>query len=341
MPRALGDRTEQGGTGRRDASGRGAWRQRFTVGAERAGERLDRLLAELVPDLSRTRLQTWIKDGCVSVGGTVVTRPGTELEPGDTIELVRPKAPGAAVAQEVTGELDVLFEDEHLAAIDKPAGMLTHATADVAVGTVADLAVRRFGPLPSAQGEGRPGIVHRLDRFTSGVMVLGRTEPALAELMRQFKQRSVAKTYAALVHGSPRFDTEWIEAPIGRPPARRERHEVVAEGGRTASTYYEVRERFHGFALVACYPKTGRTHQVRVHMAHIGLPLVGDKVYRQRGAVSIPVPRAAPLLERQELHAARLELAHPASGERLAFEAPLPSDIATLVAWLREHMPER
>jgi len=199
-----------------------------------------------------------------------------------------------------------------------------------------DLAVAQFGPLPTLYGAERPGIVHRLDRDTSGLLLLGRTPEALAALKAAFQAREVAKTYLAIVRGEPRFDTEWIVARLGRTSSRRDRISVVGEGeGREASTYYEVRERFDGFALLAVFPKTGRTHQVRVHLGSVGLPLLGEELYLPKRTRS-PAPKPGdPVIARQALHAHALELAHPASGEALRFEAPLPADMAGALATLR------
>jgi 23S rRNA pseudouridine1911/1915/1917 synthase len=309
------------------------------VPTELAGERLDRALAALCADVSRTRLKAAIQAGGVRVDGATVDRPGQPVEADAQIEV-----DGGALAPRVragSDELDfqVLFEDEHLAVIVKPAGMLSHPTDAVRGGTVSELAERRFGPLPSLQGSDRPGIVHRLDGGTSGVMVLGRSERAFAELMRQFRAREVEKTYLALVWGEPRFDTGWIEAPIARSAAVPSRMDIAAEGeGRDAATWYEVRERFGVSALVEASPKSGRTHQIRVHLASIGHPLIGDSVYKRKGGPPVRLAADAPLPARQALHAHALRFKHPVGGQAMAFEAPLPEDMTALLEWLRrEH----
>jgi len=313
----------------------------FRTTAAHAGWRIDRVLVELLPDSSRARLQAWIREGRVEVDGLRVKKPSNEVVAGVSIDIVPPAPIDREVSGRLATSLSVLYEDEHLVAIDKPAGMLSHPSERTAQGTLADLAEGRFGPLPQIQGEDRPGIVHRLDRWTSGVMVLGRTTEALEDLKRQFKERTVEKTYMALVHGLPRFESDWIDAPIIRPRNRRDRYEVARgdDEGRQAQTYYEVRERFAGFAFLACFPKTGRTHQIRVHLASIGHPLVGDRVYRQPGALAVPVPAEAPVVDRQALHAQELKVEHPQTRERLSFEAPLATDIEALVEWLRENRP--
>lgn len=309
---------------------------RTTVPPVLDGERLDRALVALTEGFSRSRLQVLIREGRVRVDGEAVQRPNASVAQGSELVLALPDPAEPASGDGTRVELEILFEDEHLVVVNKPAGMLAHASERERAGTVADLAVERYGPLPEVQGKGRPGIVHRLDRQTSGVMVLGRSAGALEGLKAQFKARAVEKTYLAICHNEPRFVSEWIEAPIGRSPRHRDRHAVLPGGeGREALTFIEVRERFRGFALMAAHPKTGRTHQVRVHLTHVGLPIVGDRVYRHPGALRVPVPADAPAPGRQALHAARIAFDHPASGERVAFEAPLPEDMEVFLAWLR------
>ncbi|MEE8468964.1 MAG: RluA family pseudouridine synthase [Planctomycetota bacterium] len=302
-----------------------------------AGGRLDLVLVALTQGLSRTRLQNLIKSGLVQIDGEVTRQAKTTVEAGARLRVeFPPEAPAVGVEGEAIVSLSVIHEDEHILVVDKPAGLLVHSNRRSRGGSLADLAQREFGPLPAAQGEDRPGIVHRLDRLTSGVLVLGRTPQALAHLMRQFLERRVEKTYLALCHGAPRFDTEWIQAPIGSNPRHRERRRVVPEGeGRSAETYIERREDFSGVCLMLAQPKTGRTHQIRVHLFHVGLPVVGDRVYRHRGALRHPIPEEAPVMQRQALHAAVLEFDHPVSGERLRFEAPMPADMTALLEWLR------
>jgi len=314
--------------------------QRFQVPLEMQGARLDRCLAALMPEVSRTRIQAWIAEGAVRVDGSLPAKPGVSVNAGAQLEvearernLQRREDPAAV-------RLPILFADEHLIVVDKPAGWLAHPTATLRGATVSELAVRDFGDLPSAQGRDRPGIVHRLDAGTSGVMVLARSELAVESLLRQFRGRSVQKNYTAIVHNQPRFDSDWIEAAIGRNPKAPQKRITVPEGvGRASATFYTVRERLRGFALLDCQPKTGRTHQIRVHLTHIGLPIVGDRMYKHHGPLRVPLAKSAPQLARQALHAARLEFEHPATGERVAFEAPLPADMAELLAWLRREHP--
>jgi 23S rRNA pseudouridine1911/1915/1917 synthase len=309
------------------------------------GRRLDHVLADLVEGWSRSALQGLIKAGAVRLDGEVVKRPGTLLVGGGRVEIDLDPPAGKEEPSAAAAELPVVFADAHLIVVDKPAGMLTHGNP-TSRGTrreksAADLLVERFGPLPSLHGEDRPGIVHRLDRDTSGLLIVGRTREALETLKQRFQAREVEKTYLAIVRGAPRFDSDWIEKRLGRNRARRDRISVVKEGeGREASTYYEVRERFDGFALLAVFPKTGRTHQVRVHLASIGLPLVGERLYLARNSRTLPLPAGAPVLVRHALHAHALAFAHPATGEPLRFESPLPADMEAVIEWLRQNRPE-
>jgi len=308
------------------------------LGESALGQRLDRVLAGLVEGVSRMTLQKLIRAGAVRLQGEVVSRPGAIVERRGRVEIELAAAAEPAPAGGARAELPIVHEDEHLLVADKPAGMLTHATASGAglEPGAAQIADERFGPLPSLYGRDRPGVVHRLDRDTSGLLVLGRTQAALEALKRAFQDRTVLKTYLAIVRGSPRFDSEWIEKPLGRSRAHRDRISVVPEGeGREARTYYEVRERFDGFALLDVYPKTGRTHQVRVHLASIGMPLLGEKMYVPRSLRGSPLPASAPRLGRQALHARALSFAHPATGEALQLEAPIPADLAGALEVLR------
>ncbi len=315
--------------------------QSFHVPIEHAGARLDRCLAALMPDISRTRIQAWIAEGAVRVNGNVPAKPGVLVQTGALLEVEMRERDVQRLEDPSSTVLPVIFMDDHVIVIDKPAGMLAHPTSALRGATVSELAVRDFGAMPSPQGHDRPGIVHRLDAGTSGLMVLARTEAAIEGLLSQFRSRSVVKTYTAIVHNEPRFDSDWITASLARNPKAPQKRMVVPEGmGRASSTFYLVRERLRGFALLDCQPKTGRTHQIRAHLMHIGLPIVGDRMYKHRGPLRVPLAQTAPQIARQALHAAKLDFDHPLTGRRVTFEAPLPADMADLLAWLRvEHAP--
>jgi len=312
------------------------------VGPDDDGVRLDIFLANQPEVGGRAGAKRLIEGGRVKVSGARV-RAGLFLAPGQVVEFVAepplqidPLAPGLPLP-----ELRVIHEDPWLAAIDKPAGIAAHPPEDKTFRehTVASWALARYGDLPTAPDAHRPGIVHRLDRDTSGVMVIARNQPAFDFLRAQFRGRTVDKEYRCIVYGEPRFQSDWIERSIAVDPRYPDRMAVVDEGGRESSTYYEVVERFAGFAHVRCKPKTGRTHQIRVHMTSIGHSLVGDRVYRSRVQQHGALPPGAPDPRRHCLHALRLALPHPGTLQPIEFEAPLPGDLLRLLAWLRQHRP--
>jgi len=309
--------------------------RRLVVKANQAGERLDVVLVALLKrKVSRTRIKEMIQDGAVRLDGVPAERASQPLEAGQVVEIREVERARTRPGGPEGGALVVLFEDEHLAVCDKPPGQLAHPTTVVTGGTVSELAVARWGKLPAPQGEDRPGIVHRLDADTSGLIVVVKSEAAAVPLVEAFRERTVEKRYLALVAGEPRFDSDWIKAPLGRAQRRSDRVMVLPEGeGREAETFYTVKERFEGFALVECRPKTGRTHQIRVHLAHIELAIVGDRLYA--GRKRRPLPPDAPPVERHLLHAAGLSFDHPVTGARLELESPLPPDFQLWLDWLR------
>jgi 23S rRNA pseudouridine1911/1915/1917 synthase len=274
----------------------------------------------------------------------VAVRGSAKLKPGSLLVFTVPAPPRAGPAAEEI-PLTFLHVDEALAVVDKPAGMVVHPAKGNWQGTLAGalkwhLERDGSGGLSSAGGPTRPGIVHRLDRDTSGVIAVARSEAAHHALARQFERRTVAKTYLAITQGQPRFDADEIDLPIGIHPYQREKMAVRKDHptSREAVTRYEVVERFRTAALVKVTPRTGRTHQIRVHLAAVGAPVLCDGLYSGRTVIEpawLGLPPGSLLLERQALHAARLELDHPITGERLAFEAPLPADMERTLAALR------
>ena len=292
------------------------------AGAE--GQRLDAYLAEhLSLGLSRAAVQRLIRDGRVTVGGRVA-KPSRPVRAGEEITVSVPELRPPAVEPEPL-PLKVLYEDGHFLVIDKPAGMVVHPAGGIRSGTVVNALLHHCaGGLSGIGGVERPGIVHRLDKETSGLLVAAKTDRAHVELGRQFASRTVEKRYLAIVHGVVGADEGVIEESVGRHPKERKRMAVV-EGGRPALTEFRVLERFLAHTYLEVGLRTGRTHQVRVHLAFAGHPILGDRTYGGRRGRR-PSPAAGPLIGRQALHAWRLALDHPVDGSRMAFEAPVPGD---------------
>ncbi|GAA5071139.1 23S rRNA pseudouridine(1911/1915/1917) synthase RluD [Lysobacter panacisoli] len=298
-----------------------------------AGRRFDAVLAELFPDFSRSRLAAWIKSGDARLDGREV-RPRDPVRGGETVTL------NAALEVQTHSEpediaLDVLYEDEHVFVINKPAGLVVHPGAGNPAGTLVNALLHRD---PSLNTLPRAGIVHRLDKDTSGVMVVARTLPAHTALIEQLSSREVHRQYLAVVVGAL-VSGGTADAPIDRHPRDRIRM-AVREDGRDAVTHYRLRERFRAHTLLECRLETGRTHQIRVHMAHLKHPIIGDPLYG--GPLKLPRGATAELIEtlrgfrRQALHAETLEFAHPVTGEPVRCTAPVPQDLQHLVRVLRE-----
>jgi len=285
------------------------------------GKRLDRYLHEKLPEHSRARLQGWIKAGRVLVDG-VPARASTLLHAGSVVDAT-PVEPPPLRAQAENIPLTVLYEDNDVVAIDKPAGMVVHAGAGVHSGTVVNALLHRFASLSGVGGELRPGIVHRLDRYTSGVLLVAKNDAAHRALAAQFSQRSTEKLYLALVQGRLVRDTGRVERPIARDPVRRTRMTARLADGRAAWSEYHVLERFDRYTLLEVRIGTGRTHQIRVHLSSLGHPVAGDTLY---GA-------AANRRARFFLHAHRIAFARPSDGERVTVTSPLPQDLND---WLTE-----
>jgi 23S rRNA pseudouridine1911/1915/1917 synthase len=299
---------------------------RIELNQQDAGKRLDHALHARFPGYSRARVQDWIKHGRVLVNGRT-ERASYTVRPADRID-VEPadSAPLQATAEEIP--LTVLYEDSDVVAIDKPAGMVVHSGAGVHSGTLVNALLHRFGSLSRAAGELRPGIVHRLDRYTSGVLLVAKNDAAHQRLAEQFASRQVEKNYLALVHGSIKQERGLIEKPIARDPRQRVRMTARLVHGRAAWSEYHVLRRFHGFTFLEVRIGTGRTHQIRVHLASIGHPVVGDRLYGAPASIS-----GGPTLPRFFLHAHRIRFAQPATGQPVTVESPLPPDLET---WMKE-----
>ncbi|MEN6450105.1 MAG: RluA family pseudouridine synthase [Thermoguttaceae bacterium] len=315
----------------------------FSVGPAEAGHRLDTVLASHFPEYSRVHLRRVISAGGVTVDGRG-GKPAYRLKAGQRISVVLPEIPREAPQPEDI-PLDVLYEDEHLVVVNKPPGMVVHPARGHWSGTLASALQFRFGPtLSAAGGLSRPGIVHRLDRDTSGVILIARSDRSHVALARQFEKRSIEKEYFALVAGQPPLDRDLIDCPIGFHPHVREMMAIRHHDpeSRPAQTFYEVIERFDGFAAVRLLPKTGRTHQIRVHLDHIGCPVLCDRQYGgrsriTRGEIRRDATDELVLLDRQALHARRLRFQHPITGESMEIIAPLPADISAVLGELRAY----
>jgi len=291
-------------------------------------ERLDKALVVFLPELSRSRIQALIKNELVKVNDEVITKSGWLVNPGDRIEVTIPELVDIGlIAEEIP--LEVLFENDDLAVINKPAGMVVHPAAGHATGTLVNAAMAEFDDLEGIGGELRPGIVHRLDKETSGIIMIAKNEKTLSALQEEFKSRKVSKIYIALVEGKPPTPTGRVEAAIARDPSHRKKMAVVSpEKGRQAVSEFKTLEVFPNHTLLEVHPITGRTHQIRLHMAFLKCPIVGDKVYgRLHQSIEI---------NRHFLHAARLTITLPGEATARTFEAPLPDELKEILAKLRK-----
>jgi 23S rRNA pseudouridine1911/1915/1917 synthase len=315
----------------------------FAISRKAQGARLDAHLAALLPDLSRSLLRKTIDAGKVTVNG-VPAKASYKVRPGDHVRVESPEPPHPmAVPEDIP--LDVLYEDEYLALINKPHDMVVHPAKGHWSGTLANALQFRFAHLSRVNGDYRPGIVHRLDRDTSGVILVAKEEQTHRDLSLQFEQRKIVKEYIALTAGVPDRDSDYIERRIGHHP--HDRVKMIAtddESAKEACSFYEVLERFRGYALVKISPRTGRTHQIRVHLASIHCPVLADKVYSGRDAVRLSdlvncLDPAADevLLSRQALHAYRLRFYHPRQKRVIEAAAPLPPDFEKTLAALRKY----
>lgn len=313
------------------------------VGPTHAGMRLDVFLAQQFLQYSRAHLRRVITAGGVSVDGKG-GKPAFRLSAGQRVTIVLPEIP-RQTAQPEDIPLEILYFDDDIAAVNKPAGMVVHPARGHWKGTLVGALQYHFGQrLSRAGGPTRPGVVHRLDRDTSGVILVARSDQAHARLAAQFQARTIEKEYFAIVSGAPDRDSDYIDCPIGVHPQQREKMAIRrhCSQSRSARTYYELLERFQGFAALRIVPLTGRTHQIRVHLDHIGCPVLCDKQYGGRRQITRGEIRRDPadclvLLERQALHARRIKFVHPTTGQPMEIEAPLPQDIATVLDELRRY----
>jgi len=308
----------------------------LAVGGDDAGKRLDAWIASRLPELSRARVQSLIEQGHVRLDGRPV-RASARVRAGQTVEVEIPAATPAVPGPENI-PLDIVHEDPRLLVIDKPAGLVVHPGAGRPTGTLVNALLYHVKDLSGVGGVLRPGIVHRLDRGTSGLLVVAKDDASHRHLARQFAARSVEKEYLAIVLGVPSRAKGTITAAIGRDPVHRQRMSVRATKGRAASSEYVVTQALDGAALLRVTIHSGRTHQIRVHLASIGHPVAGDAVYggtRPPSSQRTTSREALRRLDRPALHAARLSFTHPGSGERMTFTSPLPADLEALIAVLK------
>ena len=324
----------------------------FQVGTSIKERRLDKYLHGRFSNFSRVMLQEVIKQGTVKVNGKIA-KPSLKLNPSDKIEMTLPDLPSKEILPEDI-PLNIIYEDSDLIILNKPADMIVHPARGNTHGTLVNALAHHYDKLSSGLGELRPGIVHRLDKNTTGVMVVTKNDIAQWKVAKQFERRQVNKTYLAVVHGTPELTADRVQAPLGIHPKIREKYAIRPEIGKEAITFYEVVESFRGFSLLKLSPKTGRTHQIRVHLSYIKHPIVADDMYGgkliypwqlQDGCHGLParentakmaVPQN-PIINRVALHASTLEFKHPTTEEMVKFEAPLPEDMQRLLDMLRKY----
>ena len=296
----------------------------LVVPAEESGGRLDVFLSGRVPDWSRSQIQRLIRAGLVSVNSRPARKAGETLEEGDVISLRLARQELRAEAQDLP--LEIVYEDDDLLVVNKPAGMVVHVGAGVKTGTLVNALLHHIGKLSTAGGELRPGIVHRLDRMTSGLMIVAKNDFAHQRLAAQFKGRAIKKTYTALVHGRVANERGEIRRPVGRDPRRRVRMKAGGIRPREAVTRYRVLKRFPPFTLLEVQPLTGRTHQIRVHLSAAGYAVAGDTLYGAPGKLRIR-GREVRTLARNFLHASAIEFQHPRTGETVCLNSSLPAEL--------------
>jgi len=307
--------------------------------------RLDAYLTSRYQDFSRSVIKKILDAGGVTVNGVQV-KASTKVRQGDVIRVRLPELPEKAIEPEDI-PLDVLYEDEWMTVINKPSGMVVHPAKGNWGGTLVNALAFRYSRLSTVSGENRPGIIHRLDRDTTGLVLVARDDETHRGIAAQFEERTIEKNYLAVVYGEPSRDRDFIEKPIGHHPTVREKMTIkpVSDGGKESITLYEVKRRYGRYALLRCELFTGRTHQIRVHLQSIGHPILADKHYAGRERVTLSELKGLiqpgsltegeePLITRQALHAHTLALVHPRTGKRLDLEAPIPPDLARLISEL-------
>lgn len=305
-------------------------KQTVCVAQENAGERLDKLLSEQIPDLTRSAIQNLMKNGCVTVNGAPLKK-NAKASAGDIVLVDLPDPKETAIEPENIA-LDIIYEDADIVVINKPRGMVVHPAPGNWSGTLVNALMYHCGnSLSGINGEIRPGIVHRIDKDTSGLLVVAKNDRAHQSLAEQIKQHTAVRRYYAIVYGAPRDDHGIVNAPIARHRTDRKKMAVM-EGGREAITHYDVLECYRGYTYMTFLLETGRTHQIRVHMAHIGHPIIGDPLYGPSNDKW--------KLGGQCLHAGQLTLTHPATGEQITFDAPLPAYFTTVLQKLRNQYGE-
>ena len=293
------------------------------------GERIDRYLAQNLPDLSRSRIQQLIEQEQVQVNDNLCTSKKVTLQRGDRISITIPEAKPLDLQPEAI-PLDILYEDESLIIINKPAGLVVHPAAGHESGTLVNALLAHCSNLAGIGGVQRPGIVHRLDKDTTGAIAIAKTDQAHQHLQAQLKAKTALREYLGVVYGAPSAESGTIDQPIGRHPLDRKKMTIlpVDKGGRTAITHWQIKERLGNYTLIHFQLETGRTHQIRVHSTHMGHPIVGDPVYSSGRSVGVNLPG-------QALHAWRLRLQHPVSGEWIEAIAPIPPTLSKLLEVLR------
>ena len=306
----------------------------FKVTEKDQGIRLDLFLSQSDINLSRSQAKKLIEEEKIQLNQKP-TKPSVRLKQGDQVSGILPEPEPLSLEPEPL-PLTVLYEDPSIIVVDKPAGMVVHPAPGNPSGTLVNALVHHCKDLAGINGVLRPGIVHRLDKETSGVMVVAKDDEAYHQLVKQFKNRTIEKVYLAIARGKFSQEEGSIDLSIGRHPSERKRMSTRTRRGRPAVTRWKVIERFNGLTLLEIFPKTGRTHQIRVHLSAMGHPLVGDPLYGKKGGVNDPtIKECLRMLNRQALHAYRLGLIHPRTGERIEFTAPLPKDMKDVLEWLR------